>query len=379
MKHNIDETQRDTSLNILDLDKVESDKGLDYEEMIKSEDYLVTESEEDTESSSDKKGILNTLLHVNWHLVFLIVFILSVILIIFMLRNWGQIVDLDQIQLEEDPSVDPYIEVLDNILPHTAAEGSPASMDGVTKVVLFGNDPFAADYGTINNVGEMIADLSGATVYNCAVPGSHLATTYYLFNPAIDPMDAFNFYWLTVFLSYEGIDFCEQSLEKYPDALPPEAETVYQTLCSIDFSTIDVIGIMYDASDYLEGRSVYNPDNETDIQTYYGNLNAGIQLLQETFPHIRIIVMSPTYAYAVDENGDYADSDIYIYNEFPLSTYSQMLDRCAANLGISYVDNFYGTVNVNNASDYLIDNLHLNMDGRQKVAERFVYALQYYD
>ena len=48
-------------------------------------------------------------------------------------------------------------------------------------------------------------------------------------------------------------------------------------------------------------------------------------------------------------------------------------------IGISYVDNFYGTVNVNNASDYLIDNLHLNMDGRQKVAERFVYALQYYD
>lgn len=377
MKDNKDTIKNNTSLDILDLDKVEKDKELDYEEMIKSEDYLV--SEEPPAAPTSKKGFVDTLLHVNWHLVLLIVFILSVISIVFMLRNWGQVVNLDDIQPEVDPNVDPYIEVLDNILPNSDAEGSAAAMDGVTKVVLFGNDPFAADYGTNNNVGEMIADLSGATVYNCAVTGSHLVPTYYLFNPAVDPMDAFNFYWLTTFLGYEGVDFCEQSLEKYPDALPPEAEAAYKTLCSIDFSTVDVIGIMYDASDYLEGRELYNPDNELDVNTYYGNLNAGIQLLQETFPHIRIIVMSPTYAYAVDADGAYVDSDIHIYDEFPLSTYSQMMDRCAANLGVSYVDNFYGTVNVNNASDYLIDNLHLNMDGRQKLAERFVYALQYYD
>lgn len=378
MKNNNESTKNNHSMNILDLDKLETDKNINYEEMIQSEDYLVSEEPED-ESPAGKRGAMDFFLKINWHLVLLIVFIVSIVLIIFMLRNWGQVVNLDDIQSEVDPNVDPYIEVLDNILPNTDAEGSPAALDGVTKVVLFGNDPFAADYGTNSNVGEMIADLSGATVYNCAVSGSHLATTYYLFNPAIDPMDAFNFYWLTAFLGYEGVDFCDQSLEKYPEALPPEAEEAYKTLCSIDFSTIDVIGIMYDGSDYLEGRSIYNPENDKDIQTYYGNMNAGIQLLQETFPHIRIIVMSPTYAYAVDADGNYVDSDIHIYDEYPLSTYSQMLDRCAANLGVSYVDNFYGTVNVNNASDYLIDNLHLNMEGRQKLAERFVYALQYYD
>ena len=378
MKNHNETTKNNNSMNILDLDKLENDKNIDYEEMIQSEDYLVSE-ESDPEPVNKKKSALDIFLNINWHLVLLIVFILSVILIVFMIRNWGKVVDLNEIQIDEDPNIDPYIEVLDNILPHTDAEGSPAAMDGVTKVVLFGNDPFAADYGTSSNVGEMIADLSGATVYNCAVSGSHLATTYYLFNPAVDPMDAFNFYWLTAFLGYEGVDFCDQSLEKYPDALPPEAEAAYRTLCSIDFSTVDVIGIMYDASDYLEGRSIFNPENDTDIQTYYGNMNAGIQLLQETFPHIRIIIMSPTYAYAVDENGEYVDSDIHIYDEYPLSTYSLMLDQCAAGLGVSYVDNFYGTVNINNASDYLIDNVHLNMDGRKKVAERFVYALQYYD
>ena len=62
-----------------------------------------------------------------------------------------------------------------------------------------------------------------------------------------------------------------------------------------------------------------------------------------------------------------------------LSTYSQMLEQAAAYTGVTYVDNFYGTVNVTNCQDYLIDNVHLNKDGKQKLAERFVYALQYYD
>ena len=136
---------------------------------------------------------------------------------------------------------------------------------------------------------------------------------------------------------------------------------------------------MYDASDYLAGKTLYNPEKPIDIQTFYGNMVAGIEAIQEAYPHIRIIIMSPTYAYAVNSAGEYIDSDIYIYNEYTLSTYSQMLGQAAAAKKVSYVDNFYGTVNVYNAQDYLIDNVHLNKAGKQKLAERFVYALQYYD
>ena len=57
----------------------------------------------------------------------------------------------------------------------------------------------------------------------------------------------------------------------------------------------------------------------------------------------------------------------------------QNAEQSAANAGVSFVDNLYGTVNLYNANDYLIDNVKLNKDGKQKLAERFVYALQYYD
>ena len=43
------------------------------------------------------------------------------------------------------------------------------------------------------------------------------------------------------------------------------------------------------------------------------------------------------------------------------------------------MDNIYNTINEDNAEKYLEDHLHLNLKGRKKVAERFAYALNYYN
>lgn len=377
MNHD-NETKSNSNLpNVLDLDKIDENTDIDYEEMIKNEENLLPEDDES--GSDDDKRFTDTLFKINWHLVLLIVFILSVVIIIYKFSNWGNVIDPNALFTEEELQAEPEIETLDNILPNSNAEGSPAALDGVTNVVLFGNGPFAENYGTTDCLSEIIAKMSNATVYNCSVSGSHLAATNHTFEVEVDAMDAFNFYWLTTLAALDNEVPCKAALTNAPEALPPEAQEVFDTLTDLDFSKVDVIGIMYDATDYLQGRTLYNVAKETDIQTFYGNLTAGIELLQTTYPHIRIIVMSPTYAYAVNNAGEYVDSDIYVYNEFPLSTYAQMLDRSTSNLGVSFVDNFYGTINVLNANDYLIDNIHINKDGKQKLAERFVYALQYYD
>lgn len=377
--NNNDVNKQDTApMPILDLDKLEQDADLNYDEMIKSEEYLVPETEASESTSAGRKA-LNTFLKINWHVVLMIILILSVVFIVFRIKNWGVRLSLDEFMADHEITNEAPVEVLDNILPNLDSEGSAAAEDGVTNILLLGNGAFADDYGTIDNVGNIIAEMTDANVYNCAVPGSYLAATNSTFSASMDAMDAFNFYWLTTFIAVDNAAPCEQAIENAPEQLPPEAVDVYETLQSIDFSMLDVIGIMYDASDYLDGRTLYNPAKPTDIQTYYGNMLAGVELLQATYPHIRIIIMSPTYAYAINSAGEYIDSDIYVYNEYTLSTYSQMLEQVAADKAVSYVDNFYGTVNVSNCQDYLIDNVHLNKDGKQKVADRFVYALQYYD
>lgn len=369
--------KQDTApMPILDLDKLEQDASLDYDEMIKSEEYLVPETDEET--STGQKA-LNTFLKINWHVVLVIILLISVVVIVVRIKNWGVRLSIDELIPDSEITDEVPIEILDNILPNLDSEGSAAAADGETNILLLGNGPFADDYGTIDNVGNIIAEMTGANVYNCAVPGSYLAATNYTFSAAMDAMDAYNFYWLTTFVAKDNSQPCEQAIADSPEQLPPEAWDVYETMMNIDFSMLDVIGVMYDASDYLDGRTLYNPEKPIDIQTYYGNMVAGIEAIQERYPHIRIIIMSPTYAYAVNSAGEYVDSDIYVYNEYPLSTYSQMLEQAAAYKGVTYVDNFYGTVNVTNCQDYLMDNVHLNKDGKQKIAERFVYALQYYD
>lgn len=60
--------------------------------------------------------------------------------------------------------------------------------------------------------------------------------------------------------------------------------------------------------------------------------------------------------------------------------YCTLEGRCQnASKMVTFVDNLYGTVTEDNAQDYLIDHLHLNVAGRKKVAERFVYALNYFE
>ena len=81
----------------------------------------------------------------------------------------------------------------------------------------------------------------------------------------------------------------------------------------------------------------------------------------------------------VDENGDYVSSDMYIYNgRDVLSTY--VIKECySANIhSVSFMDNLYGSITEDNADEYLVDNLHLNVKGRKLIAKRFEYFLNYY-
>ncbi len=317
------------------------------------------------------------ILRVNLHIVLLLVFVGCIGFLVYRFSNWGTIIKSDY-----DPNnvnTEFEIESHDNILPLLIDEEDMPADDGVRTIVAFGNSPFADARDTDDNLATMIEELSGAVVFNCSVADSFLAATEPFIDADKEPMDAFNFYWLVTLATVDNSQAYEYILSEKGDLIPEDAKEAYETLANLDFNTVDVIAIMYDGADYLNGRYVYNPDNLTDVQSFYGNLCAGIELIQATYPHIRIIVMSPTYAFAVDENGDYVSSDLYLYSEHPLSLYSQLLEQGAASHVVSFVDNFYGTVNELNAEEYLTDNVHLNSAGRRKVAERFVYALEYYD
>lgn len=315
---------------------------------------------------------------VNGHVLLLAVFVIFIVSIVIKFRNWGQFIDPSEIENEKTGE---YLDVLDQILPLTDSEGRHLTQENVDTIVAFGNGPFADDRGSKNNLANLIQEASGVKVYNCSVSGSYLASQQPAFDSNKAPMDAYCFYWLvTLAASGANSHYYQEAAAVLGDALPPEAQEVYDTLTTLDWNTVDVVTVMYDATDYLLGHDMYDDANSTNITQFTGNLEAGIELLKATYPHIRIIVMSPTYAFAIDENGDYVSSDMYTYGKQDvLSTYViKEYGSCSAR-GVTFIDHLYGTVTEDNAKECLTDNLHLNLTGRNLVAKRFLSALNFYN
>ena len=359
------ETVQDTDFGKSDIfDDVEEYPDDKYEE---------NDWEEEEEDHPSPKGIRRFL---NLHVLFALVLLVVVGLLGYRITHWGQRVRKSDIFKDGQGS---YDDSWDSILPLTDENGKMIVNDA-SNIVVFGNAPFADDRGSSDNLASLIAKETGATVYNCSISGSYLAAQHTNFDPTLAPMDAYCLYWLVNLAAGVPLDgYYNDAAEALGDKTPPEAEEVVNTLKTLDFNTIDTVAIMYDATDYLMGNAMYNDDNPTDPTQFTGNLEASIEVLQSLYPQIRIIVMSPTYAYAIDEDGNYVSSDIYIYNgRDVLSTY--VIKECySANLhSVSFMDNLYGSITEDNAKEYLTDNLHLNVKGRKLIAKRFEYFLNYY-
>lgn len=307
----------------------------------------------------------------NIHLIFGILFLAVLGVIVYKYFTWGKEISREDFFSVDESAGGP--ETLDYFFP--LLTGEEPEDDGETQILFLGNSNLAADRDKDSNICNIIAKKTNATVYNCGITESYMTAMRPDFSSEA-PLDAFSFYWLTTLLTLNNtlpIDSAREQLD-----LSDHTLEALDLLESVDMDKIDVIALFYDAGDYFAGRKVYNSENETDITYFTGAFSAGVELLQSVYPNIRIIVLSPTYAFAVNEDGEYESSDI-LYYDSRLSDYSNMEAQAAYYYQVTFVDNLYGTVHEDIAEDYLADNWLLNKKGRERVADRFIDALTYYD
>ena len=344
-----------------------------------TETLIESDEEAPTEQVPERKGF-HISAHTAMHLALLAVIVIVVIVVINRISNIGQFISQEDIFKDGEGT---YDNTFDQFLPAIDADGNLiATKTGKDMTILMlGNSPLSDDKDSEDGLANMIAARTGANVINCAVSGSYMAAEQpNFFYANLSPMDAYTPYWLCVLTSTDKIDhYYTAAAEALGENIPPEAEEVFETLSTLDMNTVDVIAFMYDGTDYLMGHGMFNLEDSTDIQQFSGNLEASIEQIQNHFPHIRIIVMSPAYAFGVNENGEYISSDIQTYGQEFLSTYFYMEMLSCGDRGVTFVDNLYGTINEDIASEYLSDNIHLNVEGRKLMADRFIYALTYFD
>lgn len=311
--------------------------------------------------------------NINPHFVILGIILFVFILAVIRLLIWNRGIDSEYDPTEDTSQFDIETEDFIMQLDQRFLEGRED--DGETTILCLGNEAFASERGK-TGVTSLLADKLNATVYN----GAFNHTTMSAKNTAFDssyPNDAFSLYWLVKTLTLQDFTLLDNSLEEFQKKDPGAADTL-AALKKVDMDKVDALFIMYDGHDYLEDRIITSPYDLSDLGTCTGSLGQSLALLQESYPHIRIIVMSPNYACMVDENGAYLPGGTTRtkQNDYALSDYMIGYKNIAVENAVSFLDNYNGTITEGNYKDYLEDNILLNEKGRELVAERMAKVLQ---
>ena len=274
------------------------------------------------------------------------------------------------------------VEVQDFIIPLSSDKLAGHEDDGVTTILLLGGNPITEDLSEtgiaaqIEKLAEEALKESGSSgagkvrVITAAFPGSRVTCLSREYDPSTQEgrEDIYNFFYVAYSISsgnFDGQNFVATTREE-----PVYTESA-ETLSSLDYNDVDMIAVMYDDSDYRTLAPAYNGDT-TDLSSFAGSLKSGVQLIQEAYPHIRIVFLSPTYRPYVDEKGkeqnpattDLGNGEVVGYN-----SYAYMM---CSETGISYIDNFSGSVNALNYKRFLDKDGILNEQGRYEVAKHFV-------
>ena len=270
--------------------------------------------------------------------------------------------DLSNLNTESE---DYYVAMDKNLLSEHAD-------DGELHILFLGDDIFT--YGDdAQSIPNQVAQATGATVYNCAFPQSTLALSEATFNES-NANDAFSFSMLALGIhagDFSFLDYYKESSTIYDSTV----EQTIQELKNIDFNKIDIIFLGYGTYDYLNGHMTTDITSSIALNSVTGSLTAGITTIRELYPHIRFVLMSPTFCYYDEGDGTLSQGDIRRVGSTNenLGGYVVSMKAVCIDLEVSFLDNYFGIpLNAETAQQYLVDAIHVNNKCRELIANKVI-------
>jgi len=304
------------------------------------------------------------------HIILIIAIVAVAATAVYRLLKWNKGVDISEAEADIE-QVDPEefdVETLDMIIPLDSSRLANHPEDGELHILCIGNNPFSDERGE-NGLANLIAQKTGATVYDGSFPNSSTALRYYPMSAGY-LWDQFNLPSIGNALlagefkpMHSAVGYMEEGeTDKYEESI--------SVLESVDMDKIDAIVIMYDSHDYNIGTACTNPDVPNDVQAFTGGLTFFMDIVKQYWPHIRVFVMTPTYAQYMDDNGKLHSGDTTDIGNGTLPFYVQNEIDATVSCGYSVIDNYYGTINADNYEEYMADFKNYNQAGREKLADR---------
>ncbi len=149
-----------------------------------------------------------------------------------------------------------------------------------------------------------------------------------------------------------------------------------EQLARVDFAQVKYLVIEHGTNDYNGGIPLDDPQDRLNEGTFGGALRSTIEKLQNAYPDLQIILMTPTWCYIIREDTllycDEAD-----FGGGYLEDYVELEKKIAAEYGIPVLDNYHDSgINRETAERFLQDGLHLTNEGQKLVADRLAALIR---
>jgi lysophospholipase L1-like esterase len=247
--------------------------------------------------------------------------------------------------------------------------------DKTVRIVFFGDSQIANGRNDGSDIPSLMAmRVPNSVVYNLAIGGTTASIEASTTN--VNPEDLES-------QSFLGMTYCLATKSDRAQALNSQRD-ILSTMDTIDPSTVDYYIIEYGANDFFNNApldcSKYEPFS-TQAHAFYNAMCAGVDQLKAISPNAQIILMTPFYGIYVAEDGTYiGDSYIVSNGAGTLADYAKKVINVAEDKSVNYFDGMFRTKHdlyLDTADQYLMDNLHLNLTGRQIFARLLAHEINY--
>ena len=317
-----------------------------------------------TEIKAVKKKRRKKKKNFNYHLLFFLVVLLLFVFAIIKILLWNK--GKDSGYDPNEIAADLELETMDHIQPMVSSRLENMVDDKVTSILFLGNSPFA-DNKQENGLAATIAEKLKGVAYDGSFANSYLTVLHKTYQDTYKPDG------LSLHPIVQAICTNDFSLVESVAATVSETDmATVNMLKNIDYAALDMLFIMYDLSDYIAGRPLYNPSDDKDLSTWAGSLNASLQLIEQTYPHIRVVFISPP-ACGKTVDGFYIDGDKQNLGNGTLVDYVNYANSIVLGNGVSFIDTYYGIIPIDKKDEFLLDEYHLNEKGIEAISDRIAY------
>ena len=276
---------------------------------------------------------------------------------------------------------EPILEALEEEnVTEASSEATDATSeeDGEDKVrmVFFGDSQIANgrnDGSDIPNI--MTTRIPNSVAYNFAIGGT--TATVEASTTDVSPDNLLS-------TSFLGMVYCFSGKADRNKVLAEQHRNILDTMNSIDPADVDYYFIEYGANDFFTNApldvSTYATDGEK-AHAVYNAMCMGVEELKSISPNAAIYIITPFYGIYVSDDGAYIGDSYIVSNGIgTLADYARKVMNVAEDTQTSYIDTMFmehTDLYLDTAGQYLMDNLHLTLLGRQIFSRIFAHYVNF--